>query len=313
MARWDRLFSLPLLVSNYRAGRSTTQAEKEKAESIIATWRERLTDLSWFMRSLNEYLARRANTEDGCKGRFWEGRYKDTDALDGLEAFTKNAYYGDRAHVDNLIKRFGDNEDDMTEILVLVKKADDIGDSTSNGVGTLTKQLGGSMTNRGNHNKALAARFTLRYFDQLDGGFSNLAKLEAKTEVKMADDVVAGTRVIDAKGGFEYEIKNWTSGEINWTKGRERREFVLDTLRHMPDFDKLKWIINKNAEPNAEKLKAKMLEALGDGEIAKQIEWMKKIGDLPKTYTAQKMKDDFERTYFKEIVEFVADVAKVEP
>ena len=92
MARWDRLFSLPLLVSNYRAGRSTTQAEKEKAQAIIATWRERLTDLSWFMRSLNEDLARRANTEDGCKGRFWEGRYKSQALLDEAAVLTCMSY-----------------------------------------------------------------------------------------------------------------------------------------------------------------------------------------------------------------------------
>ncbi|MBX3712246.1 MAG: hypothetical protein KF800_09830 [Lysobacter sp.] len=42
----------------------------------IETLRDRLGNLSWLMRCLVEPIARRANREDGCKGRFWEGRYK---------------------------------------------------------------------------------------------------------------------------------------------------------------------------------------------------------------------------------------------
>ncbi|MCU7933535.1 MAG: hypothetical protein KZQ99_01480 [Candidatus Thiodiazotropha sp. (ex Dulcina madagascariensis)] len=34
----------------------------------IETWRHRLYDISWFMRNLNETIARRANAEDGCSG-----------------------------------------------------------------------------------------------------------------------------------------------------------------------------------------------------------------------------------------------------
>lgn len=57
-----------------------------------ATRRERLASLSWFMRSLTEPIARRANREDGCRGRFWETRFKSIAILDDGAALTCAAF-----------------------------------------------------------------------------------------------------------------------------------------------------------------------------------------------------------------------------
>ena len=76
VARWTRLYSGPPYAQRFLAGEPLAAFERPLLERDIAKWRARLVDLSWFMRCLNEWLARRANEEDACKGRFWEGRFK---------------------------------------------------------------------------------------------------------------------------------------------------------------------------------------------------------------------------------------------
>ena len=73
--RWTILFRAPNLVRRWQSGEAL-EAEQRMAEAIIERWRLRLCDISWFMRCLNEHLARLANAEDQCTGRFWEGRFK---------------------------------------------------------------------------------------------------------------------------------------------------------------------------------------------------------------------------------------------
>ncbi|MBC3806031.1 transposase [Undibacterium seohonense] len=80
--RWQRLFSLPLLLQNFLKGDAQDAATRRVVDSLILELRSRLHDLSWYMRCLNESIARRANAEDDCTGRFWEGRFKSQAILD---------------------------------------------------------------------------------------------------------------------------------------------------------------------------------------------------------------------------------------
>ncbi len=69
-----------------------SQAEIAEVESLAEVYRGRLHDLSWFMRTLNEHIARRANAEDGVKGRFLEGRFKSQALLDEKALLAAMAY-----------------------------------------------------------------------------------------------------------------------------------------------------------------------------------------------------------------------------
>ena len=91
VARWTQLYSAPPLVTRWERGEGG-EAEREQAEKIIERWRSRLSDISWYMKSLNEHLARRANAEDGCSGRFWEGRFRSQALLDEAGLLTAMTY-----------------------------------------------------------------------------------------------------------------------------------------------------------------------------------------------------------------------------
>lgn len=91
---WMRIFSGDLLIRQYLMNADLSKAELNYVADRLLTWRNRLCDLSWFMRCLNEPIARMANSEDHCSGRFWEGRFK-SQALLGERALLACMAYVD--------------------------------------------------------------------------------------------------------------------------------------------------------------------------------------------------------------------------
>ncbi|MEX1215962.1 hypothetical protein [Saccharospirillum sp.] len=74
--RWHSLYAGNFLSHEYLAGKDLYEEQLNVISERITEWRERLMSISWFMKALNEDIARQANAEDGCTGRFWEARFK---------------------------------------------------------------------------------------------------------------------------------------------------------------------------------------------------------------------------------------------
>ncbi|MHC5537089.1 transposase, partial [Singulisphaera rosea] len=90
--RWGRLFPprdrsrKPLPVSDEWVQGRLTGVE------WVANARRRLQSLSWFMKYVKEPLSRLANLQDGCRGAFFESRFKSVGILDAEALLATCAY-----------------------------------------------------------------------------------------------------------------------------------------------------------------------------------------------------------------------------
>jgi hypothetical protein len=69
--RWHQMYQGTLLSQKYQRGDKLSKGEFIPLEEKVTIYRQRLYDISWLMRNLNEYIARVANKEDKCTGRFY--------------------------------------------------------------------------------------------------------------------------------------------------------------------------------------------------------------------------------------------------
>lgn len=91
ISRWGQLFPRGL-AGLYAKGDPVALEKRAVLDAQVSTWRSRLVDLSWYMKSLNEFIARRANAEDNCTGKYWEGRYRCQALLDDAAVLMAMSY-----------------------------------------------------------------------------------------------------------------------------------------------------------------------------------------------------------------------------
>jgi len=77
--RWWNLFPSRRNQDGSPAEPAETDLKSLMADAkMLVELRARLSSISWFMRCTSEVIARLANAEEQCTGRFWEGRFKAT-------------------------------------------------------------------------------------------------------------------------------------------------------------------------------------------------------------------------------------------
>ena len=99
LERWHQLFKGTLITQQYCRGEKVPDYLMPSLLETAEVYRNRLMDISWFMRLLNQSIATQANKEDGCTGHLSDKR-----AAFLLLALLRTVHAGFPAHGSSLSK-----------------------------------------------------------------------------------------------------------------------------------------------------------------------------------------------------------------
>ena len=70
--RWHQLYNGSMISKAFLNGANLSLQETLLLDQDVEIWRERLTNIGWFMKNINEPISRLSNIEDNCTGKFWD-------------------------------------------------------------------------------------------------------------------------------------------------------------------------------------------------------------------------------------------------